>query len=177
MLVNHPDTYREGCRVLVLSGRNKDGAEKTRTIRLVSYDVEAFNFHLAELLKRMRPHERIYGSASVRSTEKAVRILKQRMLENDYDDQPLKFYHRLEDRWTSCLMSPQAQEIKYWMFDCDEDKDTTWVADDLERLQIPAYKYRSKSGHHFLCKPFNRKLLKPEALKCLHVNPLMLWAY
>lgn len=171
-----------GARVLMLAGRKKDGLENTRRILRVSHSSAHFQRVMADLTRMAEPGERIYATAGERDVKKAVYEFKRRQLEADYNGQWSDFYETLESRWASCLMSPgaQAQDLRYWLIDCDEPGQAEQVESVLQAIydrEPEPYRYPTKTGEHFIVKPFNRSFLSPEIDKLIQTNPVMLWAF
>lgn len=179
-VIAHPSRFMTGTRCLMLKSRHKDGNVDERTILRVSHDEEGFQRQLAALYEMMEPNERIYASAGERDVNKAIRIFKERQLAADYDGDPADFYRHIETRWYACLMSPQAQLEKLWVFDCDEAGDAETAMDEYMtngRSTAEPYVYPSKSGQHIIVPPFDRQRLTPRVRAFLHDNAIMLWAY
>ena len=175
-LLDHPDEYRNGVRVLFLKGRYKDGIVHQRTRQVISHDADAFDDGLKELQLLAQPGERIYASAGPRCLERATRIFKEKQLAADYEE-GIQFYRKLTDRWISCLMKPTSEdkENKKWLIDCDTTEDTWAVEDYIAKKDWEHYRYQSKSGTHFILEPFNLKDWPfPEMV---HRNAIMLWGY
>lgn len=177
-LIDHPEEYTTGCRVLFLKGRHKDGIEDERLAVEITHDSDHFKKMKADLVSRARPSERLYVSAAPRSLEKAVRQFKQWQLDNDYAAKPLEFYQRLERRWISSLMAQTSveRELKLWMFDCDTPQEYLTVREMLQSIEVQPYVYNSKSGQHVVVRPFNQLLAGSLRTK-IDTNPLMLWGY
>jgi len=179
-LIEHPERYKVGTRVLFLKSRHKDGISDERHLTRVTHSVVAFDAALGELAALSADGERIYGSAGARDLSKAVRLFKERQLAADYDADPGAFYRNLEDRWASALMAPTSQLDKLWLFDCDAPDEAAVVTADLARIGIRGealYQYASKSGTHIIAEPFDRTLISSRAAAHIHANPLMLWGY
>lgn len=179
-LIDHPDQYRDGTRVLMLKSRHKDGHDKERQIMRVTHSRDHFNCTLDELLAEARDGERIYGAAGVRDMAKAVRLFKQRQLDADYDDDPLRFYRSVNERWISALMAPTSQATKLWLFDCDTAEDGARVLSELAEhydREMEPYQYASKSGLHVVVQPFDRSRLSDGVRSLIHENPSILWGY
>lgn len=175
MLIDHPEHFMEGTRVLQLTGRNKDGV-KSRRIHRVSKNKERFQEILVELIEMAKPDERIYASASARNLDRASRELKHRMIDAEADSDPMAFYESLNSRWVSCLMQPNCQMPKLWMFDCDSLEEYKEVLAYLEQQEKSVeYQYKTKSGYHVIVTPFHMKDA-PQTIEKLD-NPLMLWMY
>lgn len=179
-LIQHPNSYKDGARVLLLKGRHKDGRHEQQTIMRVTTSVEQFERRINELANMALAGERIYASAGARSLDSAIRLFKERQLAADYDADPHGFYLRLEDRWASALSNPRSQAEKVWLFDCDNRQEIEAVEAALEEhydRPFEPYVYPSKSGWHTIVHPFNKGLLGDKVRKLLHENAIMLWGY
>ena len=179
-VIDHPERFRTGTRVLFLKARNKDGCTDQRTLMGISHDVEQFDRRLDELVAAVRPGERIYASAGPRSMSSAMRVFKERQLAADYDGDPEAFYRSIKTSWASCLMAPRAQDGKVWLFDCDEPADAERVEAELAEhydRDVEPYRYTTKSGAHIVVAPFNKARLSDGVRALIHDNPLMLWGY
>ena len=179
MMLYHPQRWREGVRVLSLIGRNKDGVKKQRMIQRVSHGATEFGHILGEFQLLAGVGERIYASACPRNISAAIRLFKERQLQNDYDADPVRFYQKINTRWVSALMAKQCQENKVWLFDCDSGDDFHIVLTELrdELKIIDPYYYQTKNGHHIIIKPFNKMEISEYSRSLLQENPLMLWGY
>jgi hypothetical protein len=180
-LIEHQDEFKTGTRVLMLKGRNKDGVlrQNQRTISLISHSESEFDKHLNTLLNLQCFGERIYASAGERSVAKASRIFRERQLASEYDDFPAEFYRKLHDRWVSCLMSPQSQDKKVWLFDWDQDSKRPYsdLYAMVNALSKIIHTYETKNGRHILTHPFDKSTLSSIDRMHLHENALMLWGY
>lgn len=178
--IDHPSSFKDGCRVLLLKGRLKDNPSSRKTLTRITHDEEQFDKALEELRYLAYTNQRIYGSAGRRDIAKATRLFKQRQLDADYDNHTDKFYMNLEARWTSCVQAVKAQESKRWLFDCDCDEDREIVEEQLsiyyDRPYEP-YWYETKNGHHCIVEPFNKALLTDNARSLIHDNALILWSF
>lgn len=179
-VLEHPEKYKAGTRVLFMKGRNKDGGDVRRMFTRVSHSPERFDDALRELLLISRPTERIYASAAPRSMSKAIRDFKTRQIAADYDADSELFYRAIMDRWVSCLMQPANAAEKIWLFDCDTDEEYQATLEEL-RLHysrpFEPYCYKTKTGHHIVTQAFNRRLLSSAVQSIIDTNPLMLWAH
>ena len=179
-VIAHPERFMDGTRVVMLKSRHKDGIADERTILRVSHGVGRFMRQINYLLEIMQPNERIYASAGARDLKKAVRIFKERQLEADYAGDPEDFYRHIDARWASCLMAPNAQAEKYWLFDCDTDADAAIARAEYlanGRATVDPYSYRSKNGEHIVVSPFDRSRLSAPVQAMLHDNATILWAF
>lgn len=178
-LIDHTGyDFMSGVRVLMLSGRHKDNADKKRSIMRVSYDEEDYVKQRDSLISQAQPKERLYSSASIRDMSKAIRLFKERQLAADYDLAPEHFYMGLEARWISCLMAVTSEaRPKAWLWDCDTDEERATVQSYLSSKDICPYEYQTKNGTHFITKPFNREDISADVKACLKTNALMLVGY
>jgi hypothetical protein len=178
-LIEHPESFTDGTRVLMLKSRHKDGIAEERAILRVSHGVDRFRRQMNYLLEIMRPSERIYASAGQRDLKKAIRLFKERQLEADYAGEPEEFYRHIDARWASCLMAPAAQLEKFWVFDCDTPEDSMSVRNEYfaDGAKVEPYCYRSKNGEHIVVAPFNRSRLSGPVNALLHDNAIILWAH
>lgn len=179
---NHGDDFKSGTRVLMLKSRHKDGwVGKERAILRQSRDIETFNQYLDELRSIIRPAERIYASASPRNVISGARIFAARMADAMFDppDVRAEFFNRLQYHWWSSLMQPQTQirDSKWWMFDCDDTVTLDKVMNFIVSSGIERYTYPTKSGHHVLCRPYDRAGAEGLLPVSPDTNPLMLWSY
>lgn len=178
----HPDEFQDGVRLLLLKSRHKDGwIGKERSILRQSSDIASFNRYLDELRSIMKPAERIYASASQRDVMKAGRLFAERMANAMFDPPEVRedFFKRIPYHWWSSLMQPQTQirDQKWWMWDCDDTNTLDTVMKFVVDNNIERYTYPTKSGHHILCRPFDRGLIPNSLSHHPDTNPLMLWSY
>jgi len=184
-VLEHPQSFKEGVRVLHLLSRNKDEAERAPTILRVSNNVEEFDRQLESLLKRKGDNQRLYVSAEPRDLVKAVRSFRLAQLNSEYDQDPLRFYTHLENRWTTALMqkSNAVKDEKLWLVDCDtEEEYQAWKHfEDAQYNKYdhvkPPYEYATKNGRHVMITPCHVKHEWHVMSGLVHKNPLMLWAY
>ena len=175
-IIDHPESFTEGVRVLSLVSRNKDKADAPNLSK-VSYSSKEFFTILEEFKKKAVVGQRIYASLEQRDTDKAIREFKRRQLDADYDQDPLTFYKRLRNTWESCLMKPNTAKDKLWLIDCDSKKELRLAMDMLyecyDRGMRPYY-YNTKTGVHIIVQPFNAK---HEGKELIMKNPVMLWGF
>jgi hypothetical protein len=182
-LLPHGDQWKTGVRVMMLKGRHKDGLETERRFVRVALNPESFDRSLELLSGLSIPGERIYATAGPRDLKRASRVFKERLLENDYAENPEAFFERLDDRWFSCLMNSRSQvkSEKVWLFDCDEPGEEELAIKVLRSIGYDRdllYSYKTKNGAHLIVKPFNKGLLPGDFGKTILLdNPLMLWGF
>src|SRR5688500_17611081 len=106
--VDHPASFKEGIRVLLLMLRSKYGGsaktDRKATKKVVTQTPAEFDEALKELRSLWRPNERIYASVDARDLKKAIRQFQFRCLEANWFDEENRnnFYLDLENRWISC---------------------------------------------------------------------------
>lgn len=174
----HPDTFEDGVRVIKRVARNKDAALKRKPSVRVSRNRDEFVKYVSELIDSMAPGERIYASCDPRDEDKAMRMFKQRMLDNDYVENPADFYYRTKGVWESCLDDPKCALTKLFLFDLDDQsqEDILVHTINLNKLTV-VHSYKTKNGKHYILNPFNPQLLVHQLQECLHRNASILVAY
>jgi hypothetical protein len=179
-LIDHPDSFKHGIRVLLLVGRHKDGIAKQRKITRISKGLEDFDKQFNSLLKIKEENERIYASACERDMLSAIRKFRFQQLEAEYSNDYFNFYFNIEARMVSALMDPTStyKSGKLWMFDCDSKEEYEEVFARIRELDISIqYSYNTKNGIHLFVKPFNKMDFSPLMNEKFSDNPMMLWAY
>lgn len=173
--INHPESFKNGIRVLLLTGRNKDNVSEQRRIFKISKNVKSFERTLDEFMTLAKPGERIYASASSRDLDKAIRHFEYAQLDARHNKQQDEFYWNLNARWVSALMDSTSVDRadKLWLVDCDSEEDRQLAVGLLDEI---VHGYDTKNGHHFLIKPQDKRKLT-DISRMLDTNPLMLWAY
>ena len=180
-IIEHPDEYKEGVRILMLTLRGKDGGKITRgdrvAVKLVSRNKEEFDECMDKLLMMRQGEERIYSTVDKRSLEKGIRIFKYRQLDAEYYDPAsrISFYVDIYNRWISSLQSPKSRAECKFMVDVDFPKDDEeGIRQQIKDLNLTLeHEYETKNGKHFILKPFNPKLVSFDILQ----NHMMLWVY
>ena len=177
----HPEEFKSGVRVLKLVSRNKDNAVKAKNRVLISSCPSEFDSCLSELVSQMQYGQRVYASVDERNPHKAVRIFKQRQLDNDYHLDVFSFYHNAKSVWASCLEDPSASFTKQFLFDLDTLDEQVAFWDFLNNgtnLIDIRFKYQTKSGgYHVITNPFNHTLLPVILADTRKTNASLLWAY
>ena len=158
-----------GYRMMMLIDRTKGGNEKNRSIRRVSKNREEFIANLEFFLDLKKPQERIYSCVNERDVSMAIRIFKQRQLDNDYADEEsrISFYSDIKNRWLSCLMNPQAKKESYFLIDIDtkEKEEVYKIVYKLGQITRNYIKYETKNGWHIIAQPFNPEFLNEVDIK------------
>ena len=193
--IDHPASFTEGVRVLLLMQRAKDGGsaktDRAAVTKVVTQSSTEFLEELAKLRGLWKPDYRIYSTINARSLDKAIRIFKYRQLDADYFAQSDReaFYLDLDNRWISCLKDNRAAAPRHNLFliDIDIEGPEDYPADDvrqwLQQLGHHVHDYKTRNGDHFICHPFNPAYFM-NATKwagklndTIHKNALMLWSY
>lgn len=181
-IIEHPESFKEGVRILMRTWRNKEGGNlggrpDRKSKKLVSRNPKEFDECFNILMGDRIGMERIYSSVDQRDMEKGIRIFKQRMLDSDYykKDERHGFYIDVYNRWISSIQSPQARKGKTFMVDVDDDKnEEDSIREEIKEKGLElVHEYPTKNGRHFILKPFNPKTVSFEVLQ----NHMMLWVY
>lgn len=170
-----PDFLKSGYRILMLIQRNKDRAEgelrttDRKNLRVIVYGSEQFDQELARLSSLRLPNERIYSSVNERSMHKAIRMFKERQLQNDYESTEHKeaFYSDIQNRFLSCLQNPSCKASSYFLIDVDHKiMDKVEATKDLLRKHTEiVFEKETINGFHLVTKPFN-----PNAVEFLSLS-------
>jgi len=179
--IKHPDIFKEGVRILMLTLRSKEGGKSNLPDRsakkMVSRNPAEFDKCMKILLEKRRGMERIYSTVDERDLDKAIRLFKERQLDNDYSDENSRigFYVDIWNRFISSLQSPKARKGCLFMVDVDDDKDEEVnIRKEIKEKRVDlVHEYPTKNGRHFILKPFNPNIVSFDCLK----NHMMLWVY
>lgn len=180
-ILNHPNKFKQGVRILILTLRAKDGGKVTKPDRvarkMISRNEQEFDECLNKLNSIAKENERIYATADPRDMEKGIRIFKERQLEADYYDTDSKysFYTDIANRWISALQSPKARIGTTFLVDVDyEENDVVKIKNEIKDNNIKIdYEYKTKNGEHLILQPFNPGLVSFSCAK----NAMMLWGF
>ena len=209
-LINHPDEYKDGIRIITLVRRRKDKDFQTNSefdqsklnifeqlefdvnslpvnaksneVSFLTNGVEDFNRTLSKVVMNCNPDQRIYASATPRNLRMSEHKFHQKLLENYLggEDHRFGFFKNVRNRVASAFGSPETQDRKLWLFDCDTEDEKRMVEDELEsaydRDKAP-YWYPTKSGHHCITQTFNKTKLSQNCLSLMITNPQMIWVY
>lgn len=181
-LINHPDEFKTGVRVVMKLLRGKDGGlakPDHHAKKIITRSVEEWNDAVKELVASAEENERIYASVDERNVDKAIHEFKRRQLDADlYDeDSKYKFYVDVKNRFISCVMEPASRATKLFLIDCDTEEEFEEVEKKLKTLPTSfLHTYKTKSGQHVITKPFNPNLLGEHAA-LVKQNAMMLVGY
>lgn len=188
-LINHPDSFSTGVRVMMRVLRTKDRLPsyqpdfKRRTKILISHDEEEYQDNLSEFVASSVAGERIYASVSARDIGKASRCFREKQLASEYEfskDDPHQFYRLISERWKSSLMDKKAtiKSGSLWLFDCDTPEEEKTLIEYLKTVGIDQpYKYSTKSGTHVITSPFNSGKMPSSIKSIIDRNAVMLLGY
>lgn len=159
-----PDFLKTGYRILMLIKRKKDGSKDPsnsdrKCIRKITSCPEQFDAVLAELSSIRKDDERIYSSVNARSMPKAIRMFKERQLQNDYESTENKeaFYLDIQNRFLSCLQNPSCKASSYFLIDVDHKlMDKVEATKDLltKHTEI-VFEQQTINGFHLVTHAFN----------------------
>lgn len=181
IVIQHPDSFKTGYRILMRTVRSKDGGIHNKPDRhahvVISNGKDDFENKFADLLKDCTDVERIYSSVDERDFQTGIRIFKQRQLDADYFDLDSRysFYIDIKNRFVSSLHNPTARVGTLFMVDVDDEKnELAGIMNQIKRQKIEiVHQYATKNGLHLILKPFNPKLVSFTVLK----NHMLLLAY
>ncbi|MGD9670137.1 MAG: hypothetical protein AB7U75_13905 [Hyphomicrobiaceae bacterium] len=197
-LLDHPDEFKTGIRVLLLVRRNKDGASNGPNFKEVSYSKAKFDDVVQKMLARVPDLTgyRLYASADERTLTPAQLDFSQRKTKADFSTDPLSFYRDIENHWISCLSGNAARKTKYFLFDIDnpcisvfgeveqavrDAHQEHWqkhVSNGVDDYFSPiVYRYATKSGYHLITLPFDPGKLPAEYSDLRKTNAMMLWGF
>lgn len=178
-IIEHPERFKTGVRVLMLVSRNKDGLSKVKRHKRISKSVDEFNEQLEYLVRISNDNERIYSSLVELCPIKAMRRFKEVQLENDYSEDPTQFYHDCRNRWISALTKPQSRAHKLFLFDCDTKDEYRDCLNDLSYVAKEGltYSYETKNGHHIVTEPFNIMDVSESVRGLYKGNDMILFGY
>lgn len=180
-ILEHPNRFKEGVRILMRVLRTKDGGKGNvdrHAEKIVTRNSTEFDEALAFLVNTMQPSERIYSTVDTRDCKKAIRLFKQNQLDNDYSKSPEDFYLDIKNRWVSALQSPRARATSLFLWDCDDMEQYTKLLSLKVISDVLAHAYMTKNGGHIITAPFEYpRLLSPELHPLLHKNAMMLHVY
>jgi hypothetical protein len=189
------DIQNEEVMVLIVLARKKYGSEFLKSSRVVlreTITMENYEIKLQKALTLMMnyysekenlvPYDcNLYLQVNPRSVRKAMRNMKIRIAEHDYDNK-YEYAEHLHGLWMSCLQKKAARSRrKYYIVDVDTT-DKTFMERVKEILPPTTIVYNTRKGFHLITEPFNvQKFMEVigEDKKYLEVKPddcVMLWA-
>ncbi len=158
-----PEMFTDGIRCLLLLRRNKDGQEgnaQRQAIKRISRNTEEwkeFIYELRNMQQTTYQGHRIYSSVNSRDISKAIHEFKRRQLENDYSNafEWSSFYCDINNRFFSCLMSPNCRATSHFLIDCDTQEEYYHAQLQLRGTGLILMDYATKNGYHIITRPFN----------------------
>ena len=186
-IISHPESFKSGFRILMLTLRSKDGGKKNNPDRVskkfITSSPEEYDKVLTKLIATATGDERIYATIDERDMKKGIMLFKHRQLDADYFDQPshFAFYTDIYNRWISALQSPPSRVGTLFLVDIDNDEENgqnvgqeTKIRNEITSQNIEiVHEYPTKSGIHIITKPFNPSVVSFSIQK----NAMMLLAY
>lgn len=166
--------FMDGVRVVMLIDRgvmNSNKGSKRWINKIITTNesewINAVNRLLEMQYYLNEPDIRLYSCLNDRKLDRAIQMFKHKQIDLK-SDMKQKFYSRINDSFSSCLMKPENRASKYFLLDIDS-KDLSEVEDFVLREKISiANNYETKNGWHFIVLPFNVKLA--EGYKTFTVN-------
>lgn len=186
--------FTDGVRVQMLIDRsvsNSNKGSKRWINKLISNNPEEFKSNIIKLLELQyylaNPDIRLYSCVNKRNLDKAIKYFNHKQLDIATEEEKIKFYTRLNERFCSCLMKPENRAESLFLIDYDGPYDGPSVPSllydnlkiicKIEVLDPPnsGFLYGTPNGCHFITKPFDPRLLtapnceiKKDALLLLH---------
>lgn len=164
MLTSIPNSFKEGCRLILLLERNKEGgrgSERNRSKRKISNTIEEYDAIVSEFIAEATLSDvplRVYASVNTRDRDKGIREFKRQQLDADYYDNESKysFYNDCRNRWIGSLMKHSSRGTAFFLIDCDTQEEKIDAERQLsERNIVPVFSYPTKNGQHIITQPFN----------------------
>lgn len=156
--------FMDGVRVVMLIDRgimNSNKGSKRWINKIITTNPQEFEDAVSKLLALQEylgnPDIRLYSCVNDRKLKKAINLFNHKQLDI-LPEQELYFYSHINNSFCSCLMKPENKNSKYFLLDVDT-KDTSKVDSFLGlHLINPIFIYPSKSGWHYIVRPFNTSL-------------------
>lgn len=183
-IANKFDWATTGVRILMLTKRRKEGGPTRKdraAVKIISRSEEEFVKCLTKLLDKWEDGYRIYCTVNERDFSKGIRNFKNKMLDNDYDQDPTRFYTDLHNRIVSSLQKPTAKKTSYFLFDVDNG--TNISASDITLLLEGTHEvtiiddYKTKNGRHLITTAFNYTLLPDMIASMVNTDGMALLKY
>lgn len=160
-----PKEFKSGFRGVLLLHRSKDGCSgnpQRKSFKRITNNEQEWS-ETVEEFRHMQavhyPNHRIYASVNSRDFHKAIRKFKERSLQTDFASklEMAAFYIDIQNRFFSCLMTPESRLEGNFLIDCDTheeyEKALTTIPHEMILLD-----YETKNGRHLVTKPFNPNL-------------------
>jgi len=171
-ICNDFDDFTDGCRMLILLERTKDGGhnkEEKRTLQTrFSFDKDSFKIAVSEMLlmRAIYPESRLYCSVNKRNVNKIIRHMETELLECHYADEERRIftYRKLIKSARHFVMQQSCADESLFIIDADDEEGKDIYGEVLKEcsdLDVEILKsYRTKNGWHVVTKPFNPALWK-----------------
>ena len=164
-----PEMFQDGIRGIFLLLKKKDGGTgntKRKSLKMISNNKDEWKeiiiyFMNLKLNCPFYKNHRIYASINSRNIEKAIHLFKVRSVDIDFGSISERdlFYTDIENRFFSCLMSPDCRKQSNFLIDCDSIDEYNDA-----KLLIPEdlvlFDYETKNGRHIITKSFNPQQYK-----------------
>lgn len=182
------ELFTHGVRVQMLIDRsvsNTNKGSKRWINKLVSTNSEEFKSNIIKLLELQyylgNTDIRLYSCVNHRNLDKAIKYFKHKQLDIATEEEKIRFYSRINDKFCSALMKPENRGENLFLIDCDDENNELLNLNlcDLHKdgkFSGWHFRYGTPNGWHFITKPFDPKLLtaphcevKKDALMLLNV--------
>ncbi len=162
--------FSDGCRMLILLERKKDGGhnkEERRTLQTrFTFSPEEYKRAIKEmlLLRLLNPEARLYASVNSRNIKKVIQQVETELLWCHYSDEVnrLSTYKKLIKSARHFVMQQTCANDSLFIIDADNIEGRDIYAEVLikcAKLNIDIVKcYKTKNGWHIVTKPFNPNL-------------------
>ncbi len=178
-VLNHPDEYGEGIRIIYTSARAKDGHQtpKREVDVRISYCLEEYNDIKQSLIYNLLPNERIYSSVCPRDEHGAMKEFTLRKTISDFSKHPSDFYRNANNQWRRCLGSSMDRSKQKFLFDLDNEDEIERAWQVKHKMPFKPYIYRTKNGMHIVTPAFNYTVLPEWLREKMMKDAMLLIAY
>jgi len=178
--------FTDGVRVMMLINRgigNTNKGSKRWINKLISTNKDEFNENLTKLLNLQYylndSDIRLYTSVNPRKMYRAVKYFMHKQIDMNTDEEIMSFYKNINNNFCSALMKPENRNDNLFLVDYDNNSYDQSLAMKtiLKDCGINLWhSYKTPNGYHFICDPFDPRLLsvikdcevKKDALILLH---------
>lgn len=175
--------YMSGVRVVMLIDRgvmNSNKGSKRWINKIITIDESSWIQAVNKLLEMQyylnEPDIRLYSCLNNRKIDKAIQMFKHKQLDVTADMKE-RFYTRINDSFSSCLMKPENKNTKFFLLDidskCTKEVDK-FISDNLIKI---IHTYPTKKGWHYVAEPFDARLANGHKTFILNKDGLLLIHY
>lgn len=157
--------FTSGVRVMMLIDRgaqNNNKGSRRWINKLVSTESYGFRENLEKLIDLQyylkNPDIRIYSCVNDRKLDSAIKHFQHKQLDISDEAQKISFYTHINDNFCSALMQPENRYGRKFLLDIDSENCNEEELVLLDN-EINYFKYKTKSGWHFVTAPFHPTLV------------------